>query len=338
MLDELRGLPVYYDRQGKPLSQLPEKISVDFGDGYRHVYRLDTEVYDSAGSGHHCDRADIAVVRPDKIHVELSGPPQTMLEMLYAKALDAGAARPVLGDVYAKQLVDRLDYDWSKTGIARQRRRQVPSVTVRSGQFDIWTRQFLSLHRRAVVLHLGCGLDSRVFRVDPGPDVEWYDLDYPEVIALREKLYPAREHYHLVSASATDPSWLLAIEADRPALLLAEGLSMYLTEEEGVALLRRVVDRFPGGELQLDVWSRLGIRTQQKTNQVITRSGSRLGWAVSGPDDILVRIPGVGLMMAVSLFEADPVRRLTRGNRFVARAASRIPGLRRIIQLHRYAF
>jgi O-methyltransferase involved in polyketide biosynthesis len=281
---------------------------------------------------------DTALPQPDKVHVELSGPPQTMLEMLYAKALDATAAQPILGDAYAKWLVDRLDYDWTNTGIARQRRRQVPSVTVRSSQFDHWTRQFLSIHPRAVVLHLGCGLDSRVFRLNPGPDVEWYDLDYADVIALREKLYPVRKHYALVSASATDPSWLSAIEADRPALLLAEGLSMYLTEDDGIAMLRRVVDRFPAGELQLDVWSRAGMRAQQKTNKVITRSGSTLGWAVNAPEDILARVPEIRLIEAVSLFRADPVARLSKGNRFVARTASRIPVLRKIIQLHRYAF
>jgi O-methyltransferase involved in polyketide biosynthesis len=274
----------------------------------------------------------------DKTHVDLSGPPQTMLDMLYAKALDAGAAQPVLGDAYAKQLVDQLDYDWSKSPIARQRRRQVSSITVRSAQFDIWASQFLFVRDRAVVLHLGCGLDSRVFRLDPGPGVEWYDVDYPEVIALRERLYPTLEHYHLVSTSATDPSWLAAIPADRQTLLLAEGLSMYLTENDGVALLRRVVERFPAGELQLDFWNRLGMKAQQKTNKVVTRSGSSVQWAVNRPDDILGRVPGVRLMRSVSLFDADTVPRLPRRYRAVARVASRIPALRRMIQFHRYAF
>src|SRR5271166_6579619 len=281
---------------------------------------------------------NIGVVQANKVHVELNGPPQTMLDMLYAKALDADAAQPVLGDSYAKHVVAQLDYDWRRSPITRQRRRQVSSITVRSAQFDIWTRQFLSVHDRAVVLHLGCGLDSRVFRVDPGPGVEWYDVDYPDVIALREALYPTREHYHLISASAADPSWLAAIPADRPALLLAEGLSMYLTESDGAALLRRVVDRFPAGELQLDVWNRLGMRAQRKTNKVVRRSGSTLGWAVNGPDDILEQVPGVRLILAVSMFAADTVPRLSRRYRAVARVASRIPALRKMIQFHRYGF
>jgi O-methyltransferase involved in polyketide biosynthesis len=273
-----------------------------------------------------------------KVHVELNGPPQTMLDMLYAKALDADSAQPVLGDAYAKHLVTELDYDWQNSPITRQRRRQVSSITVRSAQFDIWARQFLAVHDLAVVLHLGCGLDSRVFRLDPGPGVEWYDVDYPDVIALREVLYPTREHYHLVSASATDPSWLAAIPPDRPALLLAEGLSMYLTDSDGAALLRRIVDHFPAGELQLDFWNKLGLRAQQKTNKVVRRSGSTLGWAVNGPDDISERVPGVRLLVAVSLFDADTVLRLRKGYRRVARLASHVPVLRKIIQLHRYAF
>jgi O-methyltransferase involved in polyketide biosynthesis len=273
-----------------------------------------------------------------KIHVDMSGPPQTMLDMLYGKALDADATHPVLGDAYAKELVSQLNYDWSKCAINKQRRRQVASITVRGSQFDMWSRQFLSVHERAVVLHLGCGLDSRVFRIDPGPGVEWYDVDYPDVIALRERLYPTRAHYHLVSASATDPSWLAEIPADRPALLLAEGLSMYLPPDDGVALLRRVVERFPSGELVLDFWNRFGMKAQKRTNRVITHSGSELGWAVNKPDDVLARVPKVRLMVAVSMFDADTVQRLTPGHRRVARMAAHTPVLRKIIQFHRYAF
>jgi O-methyltransferase involved in polyketide biosynthesis len=274
----------------------------------------------------------------NKIHVDLSGPPQTMLDMLYGKALDADAAHPVLGDVYAKRLVDQLDYDWSKCAINKQRRRQVASIAVRTSQFDMWTRQFLSRHERAVVLHLGCGLDSRVFRIDPGPGVEWYDVDYPDVIGLRKQLYQERGHYHLVAASATDPSWLAAVPADRPVLLLAEGLSMYLPQDEGVALLRRVVERFPSGQLILDFWSRFGMKAQSRTNRVITHSGSELGWAVNKPDDVLDLVPKARLLEAISMFDADTVQRLTPGPRRVARIAARTPVLRRIIQFHRYEF
>ena len=97
----------------------------------------------------------------DKVHVDLSGAPQTMLATFYAKALDAGLEHPILGDRYAKEVVERIDYDWKKTAITAG---NSPSVTTRSAHFDNWTRQFLAAHPRSVVLHLGCGLDSRFFR------------------------------------------------------------------------------------------------------------------------------------------------------------------------------
>ena len=274
----------------------------------------------------------------DKVHVDLTGPPQTMLDMVYARLLDADSPQPVLGDPWAKTVMDQVDYDVSKSPIAKQRRRQTMGIAVRGAQLDIWTRQFLASHHRPVVLQIGAGLDSRVFRVDPGREVDWYDIDFANVIALRERFYPKRDNYHLVASSATDLSWLEAIPADRPALFLAEGVSMYLTESEGVGLLRRVVERFPAGELQLDFWSRFGSKAMRKSNAVVRWSNSEVSWSVDEPDDILSAVPGTRLIRAIPIFEAETTQRLSKGYRRFAAAAARTPVLRKIVQLHRYAF
>ena len=149
----------------------------------------------------------------EKLHVDLSGAPQTMLATFYAKALDADLPKPILGDRWAKEIVDRIDYDWSKTSITKA---NSPSVTTRSAHFDNWARQFLAVHAEATVVHLGCGLDARAFRLDPGPGVEWYDVDYPDVIDLRRQLFPTRDNYHVIAASVTDPAWLADVRS-RPA-------------------------------------------------------------------------------------------------------------------------
>ena len=266
--------------------------------------------------------------------MDLSGAAQTMLATLYLKALDADFDRPVLGDRYAKDAVSRLDYDFREIGITA---RWAPLITVRTAQYDIWAGQFLAVHQQCTVVHLGCGLDSRVFRLDPGPGVQWYDIDYPEVITLRQKVFPSRPRYHLIATSATDPSWLDQIPADRPVLLLAEGISMYLTEHDGVALLRRVVDRFPSGELQVDFYSWLGIKSQ-KMHTLVRRTGSTLYWAVNSPQDILSRVPGLRLLIAVTFFEASTFRRASAGFRLVGGLARVVPPLRRTLQYHRYAF
>ncbi|BBY15903.1 class I SAM-dependent methyltransferase [Mycolicibacterium litorale] len=269
-----------------------------------------------------------------RVPVDLSGAAQTMLTTLYLKALDADFVRPVLGDRYAKGAVARLDYDWRQIGVTG---RWAPLITVRTAQYDLWTRQFLAVHQSATVAHLGCGLDSRVFRVDPGPAVQWYDVDFPEVIALRERIYPSRRGYHLVAASATDPSWLERIPTDRPLLLLAEGISMYLPQHEGVALLRRITQRLPSGELQIDFYNRLAVRSQ-KRHTLVRRSGSTLHWAVDGPDEILRAVPGVRLLTAVTLFDADTFVRASAAFRLAKRVVPMVPPLRNALQYHRYAF
>jgi O-methyltransferase involved in polyketide biosynthesis len=273
----------------------------------------------------------------DRIHLDvrdLSGPPQTMLVTLYAKALDADAPRSILRDHYAKAAVARIDYDWATTTINTRR---APSVAIRAAHFDNWARQFLAVHHEAVVLHVGCGLDARVYRVKTGPGVRWYDIDYPEVIGLRERIYPMRTSYRMLSASVTEPAWLADIPTDRPALFLGEGLTMYLTKNDGLALLRRVVDRFTSGELQFDAFNTFGIRTQW-INAVVRRSGSKLHWGIDSPSDIVDTIPRVRLLAWESVFDSDTFEMVSPAVRWLGRAMAAVPALKMMAQYHRYAF
>jgi O-methyltransferase involved in polyketide biosynthesis len=270
-----------------------------------------------------------------KIHVDLTGVPETMLATLYARALDAEASKPLLGDAMAREIVSRIDYDWRKTTV---KPRSAAAVMVRSAQFDNWAAQFLAAHERATVLHVGCGLDTRVFRLDPGSGVEWYDIDYPNVISLAQQLFPRRDHHHLVPSSATDPTWLQAIPADRPTLLLAEGVLPYLTEDDSVGLLRRVVDRFPSGELQFDAYSRFGINASNRSNKVIRRAGATLRWAVNGPEDVLRAVPDIRLLASMPAFQTDTVAQLPAGYRLMFRAMALVPALRTMAQYQRYEF
>jgi methyltransferase (TIGR00027 family) len=270
----------------------------------------------------------------EKLRVDLSGAPQTMLATFYAKALDADREKPILGDRWAKDIVDRIDYDWSKTTITA---RTSPSVTTRSAHFDHWARQFLAVHPQATVLHLGCGLDSRYYRLDPGPGVEWYDVDYPDVAELRRQLFTPREHCHVVAASVTDPAWLADLPADRPTLMIGEGLTMYLTEAEGVALLRRIVDHAPSGELQFDAFSRFGIKMQW-TNAVVKRAGATLYWGIDGPQDILEAVPGLRLLQWESPFDSATFAEVSWPYRLMAKVMSVSSTLRYMAQYHRYAF
>src|SRR3954454_5458977 len=141
--------------------------------------------------------------------VELGGVQKTLSPVLKAKALDNRLPSPILGDAYAEQVMRRLDpaYDKGRFGATPLGL----AAVVRAKALDDWARSFLVDHREAVVLNLGCGLDARVYRVDPPAGVDWFDLDYPAFIEMRQQFLPPREHYTLIGSDVTDPNWLARI-------------------------------------------------------------------------------------------------------------------------------
>lgn len=161
------------------------------------------------------------------------------------------------GDTAAAEAVDRIRYDFK-----RIHRMSLPAsnqylVALRAVQFDDWCAELLGRHPDAVVLHLGCGLDGRAFRVSVPPSVSWFDVDQPSVIGLRRRLYDDTENYRMIGSSVTELQWLDEVPAGRPTLMVAEGLLMYLREDEVRLLLQRLIDRFPGGEMHFDTLSAL---------------------------------------------------------------------------------
>lgn len=176
----------------------------------------------------------------------------TMLGTLYLRAYESRSEHSILADRAAAEAVDRIDYDFDRMKKAVRPSSNQFLVALRARQFDLWAADFLHRHPDAVVLHLGCGLDSRAFRLDVPADVHWFDLDVPEVIELRRQIYAEHDRYQMIGSSVTDPEWLDKIPTDRPTLVVAEGLLPYLAEDEVRHLLQRLTDRFGAGELLFD--------------------------------------------------------------------------------------
>ncbi len=120
---------------------------------------------------------------------------ETMLMTLSGRAMQSQWKNPILRDPWAEEAMRHIDYDISKqlTGVASWSMWKDIGPTViatRAATFDNLTTRFLSDHPDAVVLQVGCGMDSRAFRVNPPAGVEWFDVDYPDVIDLRRQLFP----------------------------------------------------------------------------------------------------------------------------------------------------
>lgn len=211
----------------------------------------------------------------------------TALCVLYLRACESRIPDSILDDHFAAEAVERIDYDWNRIRRVTWPWSNQFLVALRAIKFDAWTADFLSRHSDAVVLHLGCGLDSRAFRVARRPEVRWFDVDVPEQIALRRRLYDDADGYRMIGLSVTDSGWLDTIPAEHPTLMVAEGLLPYLTETENRQLLQRIIDRFGGGELIFDVLPQWGPRTSKlvkwgtRDGRQIQRWNSRLRYLES---------------------------------------------------------
>ncbi|HEJ6182035.1 TPA: class I SAM-dependent methyltransferase, partial [Pseudomonas aeruginosa] len=111
--------------------------------------------------------------------ITLTGEKQTLLITLYAKALDSRLDDSILHDRFAEEAVRQIDFDFSRVALGKGNER---ALAMRSHYFDQACREFLGRHPEGQVLNLGCGLDSRIYRVDPPAELPWFDLDYPEVM------------------------------------------------------------------------------------------------------------------------------------------------------------
>jgi O-methyltransferase involved in polyketide biosynthesis len=175
---------------------------------------------------------------------------------LCARALDNRSSRPILGDATADQIVRTLDYDYGQLHIDTN---LMLNVALRAKKLDQVAAGFLARHPDAIGLDLGAGLDTRFERLAPPATAEWYDVDFPAVAAARERMIPERPNLHLVGADVRDPGWLDAVPSGRPAVIVADGLMGFLTQDELVSLWNRLVSHFPSGELVFNSYTRFAV-------------------------------------------------------------------------------
>jgi len=178
------------------------------------------------------------------------------------------------------------------------------------------------------VLHLGCGMDSRAFRVNPPASVQWFDVDYPDVIDLRRQLFPERDaSYHLVGASLQDLGWLDEVPRQHPGLLIAEGVLHYLSETDVKALLNALVAHFPGGQMIFDICNRMIVK---RVGANVGGTGATYKWGLDDPQDIKQLEPKLELIKEFRPSEMVAFSRFPLWWRMLYRIQEVNPTLRRM--------
>lgn len=242
----------------------------------------------------------------EKIRQSLEGVSETLLMTLYVRARESQRPDAMLHDDKAVSMVAQLDCDFSRL---RMHRHDEIAVIMRMRRFDRYVRDFLSGRPESVVVHIGCGLDTRFERVDNGR-VEWFDLDIPAVIELRQKmLQSGTKRYHALAASVFDDDWFVELGPYRsnPFMFVAEGVFPYFEETQIKHLFLKLRDHFPGSELVCDAHTPFVIWAD---NLQLAFAGvkARLHWRLKHGRDVESWCEGIRLLDEWNYYEDDEPR------------------------------
>ena len=138
---------------------------------------------------------------------------------------------------------------------------------MRSKVFDNWLMDKLRNVKDAVVIHIGCGMDSRVLRINT-KEQHWYDIDFPEVITERRRYYKETEYYHMIEADIRDEKWFHNISQKEHVIIVMEGVSMYLSNEELKAALENICAHFEQVELLMDCYTTFAAKASKYKNPI----------------------------------------------------------------------
>lgn len=178
----------------------------------------------------------------DMKKISISGVPETMLRTMYARAKETKKPNAVICDEKAVQIVENMDYDFR---LADQDATMGTGVIARTILLDQMVSSYLSKHQNAVVVNIACGLDTRCYR-NEGRYVRWYNIDLPMTMDIRKRFMEENgPNIYQIAGSAMDEAWSEKIEyQNEPVLVVIEGLTMYLTEEDVKKIFDIIAHKF----------------------------------------------------------------------------------------------
>ena len=202
-----------------------------------------------------------------KHKIEKNTVQETLIIPLFARKVCSELYPNLYRDETSIRLIDEIDYDFSEAERkSRSLMQRFGALEVAMRQNDLaWeARDYLKSHPTAAVVNLGCGLDSTGRACDNG-SCKIYNLDFPDVIAVRNELLPAGEQEENIPCNLNDTAWFSQIDASVGAVFFASGVFYYFLTEQVKALVQAMAGAFPGGVLVFDAANRTAVKMIAKT-------------------------------------------------------------------------
>ena len=202
-----------------------------------------------------------------KYKIEKNTVQETLIIPLYSRKLCSELYPNIYRDETAVRLLDQIDYDFSaaeKNSRSLMQRFGSLEVAMRQNDLAFEVRDYLKSRPNAAVVNLGCGLDGTGRSCDNG-SCKIYNLDFLDVITVRNELLPAGEREENIPCDLNDTAWFSGIDASGGAVFFASGVFYYFLTEQVKALVQAMADAFPGGVLVFDAANRMAVKMIAKT-------------------------------------------------------------------------
>ncbi len=235
--------------------------------------------------------------------VNLGSVQETLLIPLLCRALETARPNGLLKDPRAVEIVEQLDYDFSKW----RGKSNSSFACVRTRLFDEIALRFLEKYPEGTIVEIGCGLNTRFERIDNGR-ARWFELDLPDSIALRRLFFEDGPRRTMIAGSVIDEEWMEPVlKAGQPTLFLSEAVIIYLEQPQVKQAIVQIATKFPGAWLATDMCTSK-LTTPQAQKKYMKRFGikSWFKWACNDPKSIESWHPGIELLASQIFAEASP--------------------------------
>lgn len=222
---------------------------------------------------------------------------ETLLMTLYFRSLETKKPNAIIKDEKAVEVVKNINYDFS---MFDQDWKSQVAVAVRTEIIDQAVQEFLFSNPDAIIVNLGAGLCTRFFRLDNGR-VQWFEVDLEQVKPSWDKLIGETERHRFIACSVVDFSWMDVIstvikgDSNQRVLFIAEGLFMYLPEDEVKRVILEIKNRFPSSEILIEVIGKY-LANNTQLHRSVAQTNAKFKWGADDCKELETWEPGIQLV------------------------------------------
>lgn len=256
--------------------------------------------------------------------ISINGIPETMLQTMYARAKETKKKNAVIRDDKAVEIVEKLDYDFT---LADKDYAMGAGVIARTILLDKMVSDYLDENSNGIVINLACGLDTRCYR-NEGKYARWYNIDLPDTINVRKRFM--EEHgpnVFQIAESAMSIEWTKQIEyTDESVLVIIEGLTMYLSEEDVKQIFALIREKFRSVTVLVETMNPFIVKNIKEKS--IDKSDAKFTWGIKNGKELAKILPPFSYVQEHSLAEGMakfvPVYKVLGKIPFIANLSNRI--------------